>query len=138
MIDILDNQKIDCNHLDTLLNNMIDKFTEIHTFSKNAYEELMAMSHLDEDVTYIFKKAELELTKKIVTILENNNFVISNAKEKVHIIIGIVENLCHEIVYHKHKEINYEVIKKRNKYNKFNTKRKIGKRLFILCFFFVI
>lgn len=113
MIDILDNQKIDCNHLDTLLNNMIDKFTEIHTFSKNAYEELMAMSHLDEDVTYIFKKAELELTKKIVTILENNNFVISNAKEKVHIIIGIVENLCHEIVYHKHKEINYEVIKKK-------------------------
>mgnify|MGYP004502410619 FL=1 len=112
MIDILGNQKIDCNHLDTILNNMIDKFIEIHTFSKNVHEELMAMSHLDEDVTYIFKKAELELTKKIVTILENNNFVISNAKEKVHIIIGIVENLCHEIVYHKHKEINYEAMKK--------------------------
>ena len=90
---------------------MIDKFIEIHTFSKNVHEELMAMSHLDEDVTYIFKNAELELTKKIVAILENNNFVISNAKEKVHIIIGIIDNLCHEIVYHKHEFINYDIMK---------------------------
>ena len=32
--------------------------------------------------------------------------------EKVHIIIHIVEDLCHEIVYHKHKSVNYDIMKK--------------------------
>ena len=31
-------------------------------------------------------------------------------KEKVHIISGLVENLCHEIVYHKHKELDYNLM----------------------------
>lgn len=31
-----------------------------------------------------------------------------NLKEKVHISIGMIDNLCHEIVYHKHSELNYE------------------------------
>ena len=32
-------------------------------------------------------------------------------KEKVHIIINMVDNLCHEIVYHKHPQINYDIMK---------------------------
>ena len=27
--------------------------------------------------------------------------------EKAHIAIDITDNLCHEIVYHKHSELNY-------------------------------
>lgn len=111
MIDILDNEKINFDHMDELLNSMIDKFIETHTFSKKAHEELMAMSHLDNAVSKIFKDSEINLTKKIVTILKNNNIEITNAKEKVHIIIGIVENLCHEIAYHQHNEIDYNIMK---------------------------
>jgi hypothetical protein len=71
----------------------------------------MAMSHLDEDVANIFKNSELEMTDKIVSLLENNNLHIVNAREKVHIVIGLIDNLCHEIVYHKHESFDYKKMK---------------------------
>ena len=53
-----------------------------------------------------------KLTSKIEQKLIENNIVLENARERIHLIIGIVENLCHEIVYHKHDEINYDIMKK--------------------------
>ena len=50
-------------------------------------------------------------TKKIVEVLEKNKIDSNNLIEKVHIIIGIVENYCHEIVYHKHTSLNYNFMK---------------------------
>ena len=91
---------------------MIDNFIKSHTISKKAHEELMAMSHLDEDVKNIFKNSELEMTNKIVSLLENNEITTDHLKEKVHIIIGVIDNLCHEIVYHKHEQLNYDIMKK--------------------------
>ena len=112
MIDILNNKNIIINNLDKLLDKMIEKFIETHTLSKKAHEEMIAMSHLDNDISEIFNKREIETTEQIVTILNKNNIITENLYEKVHIIIGIVENLCHEIVYHKHKTINYDIMKK--------------------------
>ncbi len=112
MIEISENTKIEVKNLDVLLNNMIDIFIKTHTLSKKAHEEMISMSHIDDDIAKIFSTQELTITKRIVNILKNNNIIIDNAYEKVHIIIGIIENLCHEIVYHKHKEINYDIMKK--------------------------
>lgn len=112
MLNILKTQKIDLNNLDEILSDMIDNFIKSHTISKKAHEELMAMSHLDEDVKNIFKNSELEMTNKIVSLLENNEITTDHLKEKVHIIIGVIENLCHEIVYHKHEQLNYDIMKK--------------------------
>lgn len=112
MIDILNNKNIIINDLDKLLDKMIEKFIETHTLSKKAHEEMIAMSHLDNDISEIFNKREIETTEQIVTILSKNNIITENLYEKVHIIIGIVENLCHEIVYHRHKTINYDIMKK--------------------------
>ena len=111
MINVLESQKIEINNLDKLLNIMIDKFIETHTISKKAHEELIAMSHLDSDISTIFKTFEFETTEKIVALLENNNIHPENPMEKVHIIINMVDNLCHEIVYHKHTQINYDIMK---------------------------
>ena len=52
------------------------------------------------------------MTNKINCILENNGLRLENSIEKIHIIIGIVDNLCHEIVYHNHKKLNYDIMKK--------------------------
>ena len=57
-----------------------------------------------------FHKKEMEMTNKISNILVENNFKITNINEKVHIVIGLTDNLCHEIVYHKHKELDYEIM----------------------------
>lgn len=110
MIDILENENIKIDNLDNVIKSMINIFIQNHTISKKAHEELMAMSHLDEDVSDIFKNSEIKMTEKIVKILENNNIHLKNAKEKIHIIVGIIDNFCHEIVYHKHSSINYEVM----------------------------
>ena len=108
MLTVLENEKIKINNLEQLLKNMIDAYIKNHTISKKAHEELMAMSHLDEDISAIFKNSEFELTNKIVQILKYNNIEVENPVEKIHIVIGIIENLCHEVVYHKHNRINYE------------------------------
>jgi AcrR family transcriptional regulator len=111
MLNVLGTEKIQIDNFKNILENMIDKFIKTHTISKKAHEELMAMSHLDSDVSKIFKDSELEMSEKIVSLLENNNIHIENSREKVHIAIGLIDNLCHEIVYHKHDEINYNLMK---------------------------
>ena len=111
MVNILDTEQFDINELDTILNIMIDKFIETHTISKKAHEELMAMSHLDSDVARIFKNAEWKTTEKIVNLFNNNGIKIPNLVEKVHICVNLIDNLCHEIVYHKHNEIDYDIMK---------------------------
>jgi AcrR family transcriptional regulator len=111
MLNILETGEIKINDLKTVMESMIDNFIKTHTISKKAHEELMAMSHLDEDVAIIFKNSELEMTNKIVSLLENNNIHIINAREKVHIAVGLIDNLCHEIVYHKHKSFDYNKMK---------------------------
>jgi AcrR family transcriptional regulator len=111
MLNILETNQIKFSDLKSVIESMIDNFIKTHTISKKAHEELMAMAHLDEDVANIFNNSELEMTEKIVSLLENNNMHIKNAYEKVHIAIGLIDNLCHEIVYHKHEAINYNLMK---------------------------
>jgi AcrR family transcriptional regulator len=111
MINILETREIKIKDLKSVIESMIDNFIKTHTITKRAHEELMAMSHLDEDVANIFNNSELEMTDKIVMLLESNNIYIINAREKVHIVIGLIDNLCHEIVYHKHKSFDYNKMK---------------------------
>lgn len=110
MLNLLKTEKFEINNLEKLLKNMLNNFIKTHTMSKKAHEELVAMSHLDDDVGEILKNYEFEMTEKIVTLLESNNIYIKNSKEKVHIIYGIIDNFCHEVVYHKHDKINYDIM----------------------------
>lgn len=110
MINLLESEKIETKNLKLLLQNIIKKFIENHTISKKAHEELLAMSHLDDDVAKFFKDSEYEMTEKIVDLLENNNICLQNPREKVHILSGIIDNFCHEVVYHKHSKINYDIM----------------------------
>lgn len=111
MIEIIE-KKINKNNLEKILEQIIDKFIESHKISKKAHEELMSQTYIDEEINNIFKQNEIDLTNKIVKALEYNEFKTENIIEKVHIIIGIVENFCHEVVYHNHKNMNYEQMKK--------------------------
>ena len=114
MFPILDHLKetdIKIEKLDIILENMINIFIKKHTLSKNAHEEMIALSHLDDDISKIFKDKEIKTTNIIVDTLKNNNINADNLVERVHIIIGIVENYCHEVVYHQHQTIDYNIMK---------------------------
>ena len=75
---VLENEDLKIDNIETVVKRMIEAYIKSHTISKKAHEELMAMSHLDEDVSNIFKNSELELTNKIVSIIKNNNIKIKN------------------------------------------------------------
>jgi len=98
------------NDLPEIIKKMIDSFVQNHKLSKSAHEEIMAMAHLDDDVAFYFHKREMEMTEKIYDLLIKNGFESKDLMEKSHICIGLIDNLCHEIVYHKHEKLNYEVM----------------------------
>lgn len=89
---------------------MIDEFVKNHKLSKQAHEEITAMIHLDEDVAKFFYKREISSTNSFVNVLVQNNINTEHLYEKVHISLSLIDNLCHEIIYHKHSQIDYEVM----------------------------
>ncbi len=111
MFDMFEKKKISKDNIGILISEIIDSFINTHKMSFRAHEELMAMSHIDSEIQKIFSDNEVNMTKRIVSALESSGFVISNIFEKVHIIIGIVDNFCHEVVYHNHESMNYDVMK---------------------------
>lgn len=99
---------INKENFSSILRDMINKFIKNHKISKTAHEEIIAMTHSDQEVAKIFHNSEMEMANKVTSILLENGFKSENLSEEVHVAIGMIDNLCHEIVYHKHKELNYE------------------------------
>ena len=106
----MSNIKFNKNNFADIMKDMIAKYIGNHKLSKTAHEEITAMTHSDKDIAYFFYKREMDMTHKIVLSLTENGFNIANINEKVHIVIGLIDNLCHEIVYHKHEELDYDIM----------------------------
>ena len=107
MLDI-SNQNFNESNLENVLKEMIYKFIEQHRLSQTAHEEIFAMVHSDKDVSMIFYQTEMKMTKKLTEFLTKNKIKSVNLKEKVHIILHLIDDLCHEIIYHNHKDMNYD------------------------------
>ena len=106
MMDILDataenNTKINLGDLEKILDRLMTLIVQSHRMTQKAHEE----------IGKIFKTSEFTMTKKIVAFLEKNDIILENPIEKIHIIYGLVENYCHETVYHHHEELNNEVMR---------------------------
>ena len=96
--------------LPNIIKNMISRYISNHKLSAIAHEEITSMTHSDKDIASFFHQKEMEMTNKISNILVENHFKIDNLNEKVHIVIGLIDNLCHEIVYHRHKKLDYDAM----------------------------
>ena len=99
------------NDVDIAINKILDGLLETHKMQKKAHEEIEAMVHTDEDVANLFIEFENELCHKIADIIISHNIKSNNIHEKVHIIYHMVENFCHEVVYHKHDCLDYGVMR---------------------------
>lgn len=102
--------KFDKKDFDKLLKQMINHYISNHKVSNVAHEEIMSMVHSDKRVANYYYKRELEMTSFLKEILLNNNFKNDNLYEKVHIMMGLIDNLCHEVTYHKHDNMNYDIM----------------------------
>lgn len=106
----IEHEKITKNELRNILKNMVNKFIKKHKLSQSAHEEITAMTHSDKEIADFFQKNEIYMTKTIANLLIENDFNKENLLEKVHIALNLIDNLCHEIVYHKHEELNYDIM----------------------------
>lgn len=111
MLDILNNTDMHSKNFSDIVSKLIDLFIDRHNLTKKAHEELMSMAHADEDIAEMLHNKEIECTLKIAEILEVNGHNPVHLKERVHIATSLGENFCHEVVYHKHAEIDYNVMK---------------------------
>ena len=102
------NIKIDFKEYDNLMRRMLNKYIKNHNLSKVAHEEIIAMVHSDEEVAKKFYEKEIETANSIKELLMFNGVEDNNLDEKVHIMMGMIDNVCHEVTYHRHKEINYD------------------------------
>lgn len=103
-------KKIKTTELSDFIKKIIKNNIKVHNLSKSAHEEIMSMRHTDSKVNEIFQEYEIEATNVLVEIFKNNNFESKNLYEKSHLIIAWMDNLCHEVAYHKHKELNYNIM----------------------------
>ena len=104
------NKNIEFTDFDSFIKNMIKHYISNHKVSNIAHEEIMSMVHSDKRVAEYYYKRELEMTNSIKDVLINNGFKDNNLSEKVHIMIGLIDNLCHEVTYHKHSDMNYDIM----------------------------
>lgn len=88
------------------IKKFIDIIVKTHIDNKVAHEEMVAMSHLDEDVLNSFLKNEENITQSFIEFLKKY-YSGEHLAEKTHIAYNILEDLCHELVYHKHKDMDY-------------------------------
>jgi len=105
-----DIEKYDIRNFDKDLKTLIENQIANHKLSEKAHEEITSMIHTDKNVANYFYNKELEVTEKIKSMLLKNNFENDYLTEKVHIIMGLIDNLCHEVTYHKHKNMNYKAM----------------------------
>lgn len=96
--------------LKTELNNVIKTSIKNHKISESAHEEIYSLQHSDPDIARIFLNQEIEATNRLIEVLENNNITTSNINEKAHLIVTLIDSLCHEIVYHKHTNMDYKAM----------------------------
>lgn len=89
---------------------MIALFIKSHKVSESAHEEIVALQHTDKEVAQIFKEHELRATETLVEILQTHYIVVSNIYEKAHLILSWIEDLCHEVIYHKHEHMDYDIM----------------------------
>jgi len=102
--------KFDKKDFEKLIKKMINHYISNHKVSNVAHEEIMSMVHSDKRVAEYYYKRELEMTNSLKDILLNNGFNDKDLSEKVHVMMGLIDNLCHEVTYHKHNDMNYDIM----------------------------
>lgn len=78
-----------------------------HENCREAHEEFIAMSHLDEDVADEFILTEKQITDRAAEYIRALGLNLRDLQEKTHIAYHLIEDYAHEYVYHRHPYIDY-------------------------------
>lgn len=104
-------KKIDKKNIYNEIETVIDDLVKFHASTRSSHEEIIAIQHSDHEVDKIFHKYELEASTNFANFLQENNISSKNINEKAHLILSIMDNYCHEVVYHHHDNLDKDVMK---------------------------
>lgn len=90
------------------LDIVIDSLIEGHQIFRNAHKEIDSLVMTDEDIANMIYEFEMRTTKDLEIFLRKAGFPPENLLEKTHIIYNMIESLCHELTFHRHKELDCE------------------------------
>ena len=106
--NLLMQPEVSTQTLTALLKKIIEYCAQTHMQLKNMHQELNAIKN-DPHVAKFLLEFELETSNLIKYIFEKSGILLKNADEKIHLIFHIVEDYCHEVVFHQHDFIDYDV-----------------------------
>ena len=72
------------------------------------YKDYLVFNYVMVDVN---EKSNVSKVKSDIENNIDNALAVINIEEKVHIFTNMIDNYCHEVVYHKHKDLNYDAMK---------------------------
>ncbi len=109
---LLSLQKVDPTiDLNSSIRYLIDTLLDLHLSMVKVHEEIIAMTHLDSDVNNYLKEIEEQIIEQLAEFLVAHNIIIEYPHEKIHVAYDLVENYCHENIYHDHKCLDSGIMK---------------------------
>ncbi len=102
---------LDFNDLDNSLMTILNNCISVHKKNKNVHEEISMLSHKDETLGNILLQNDIDMSNNLLDYLVHSNISLTNANEKSHIFIAIIDSVCHEIVFHQHPGLDFENMK---------------------------
>lgn len=104
-------ENVSKDNLYDFFSSIVNSFITNHQTYKNAHEALTAVAHSDEQFAEEINSLEMDVSNSFLEMLQRNGFNENNLKEKVHIAMNLIEDLCHEVIYHQHPTMNYDAMK---------------------------
>lgn len=105
------NQKVQGNITHEIVEQLIDATVKKHYFNQKPHREIASMIHADYDVAQIFKQFEEEAINTLIEIMQNSQIQLPNLPERAHLILNMVDDYCHELLFHKHKGLDMSAMK---------------------------
>ncbi len=96
--------------LDAVIREVIKAVVQTYAAKKSVQEVMYALSRTDPDIKEIFYQIQAKTASQMVELLKEMGVTTSNAYEKSHIIIYIIQNISLEFVYKHHDYLNHEAM----------------------------
>lgn len=97
--------------IDNVIEKLIEASITNHKNHELGHEEMIAMSHLDEDVHKIFHEGEHKIIDKVIELLDSTDIKKEHVEENIHMIYKLIEDFSHERVCHNDNDLDYSYVK---------------------------
>lgn len=89
----------------------LDAAVQDHLFPKRAHDELMEFVYSDAEFRRIYNKCMLRSVDLALPCLAKLGLSVPNIREKLHLVINLMELYAHEVAYHDTEELDYSKIR---------------------------